>query len=374
MVWFDPSKFNFVIMRHVLILAVLLLSLTSFAQQARNTENVFIITFDGLRWEELFAGAVDSIMTDPASSRDTTELLAQFRAPMPAERRAKLLPFFWSTIARDGQLYGNRWKGNKVNVTNGHWFSYPGYNEILTGRSDPRINSNDKIPNPNVTVLEWINRQPGFQGRVAAFGSWDVFPFIINEERSGVPVNAGYEAASGNDLSVREIFLNELQPQIPGHWSTVRHDAFTHHYALEYIKRKQPRVVYIAYGETDDFAHDGRYDHYLKSAHQTDAFIRELWTYVQSTPAYRNKTTFLVTTDHGRGADAGGQWRSHGTDYVGADAIWFAVLGPDTPALGQRTDAGQWYQNQIAKTAARFLNLDYAPAEGCGEVVKGMFK
>ena len=39
--------------------------------------------------------------------------------------------------------------------------------------ADPRIDSNDKIPNPNITVLEWLNTLPAYRGRVAAFGAWD---------------------------------------------------------------------------------------------------------------------------------------------------------------------------------------------------------
>src|SRR5690606_12832092 len=141
---------------------------------------------------------------------------------------------------------------------------------------------NDKIPNPNKTILEIINEQPHFKGKVAAFGSWDVFPYIINEERSGIPVNAGFETAKGNQLTDKELFLNELQKQVPSPWGSVRLDAFTHHYALEYLKKNHPEVVYISYGETDDFAHDGNYQAYLRSAHTTDAMIKELWEYTQN--------------------------------------------------------------------------------------------
>jgi len=338
------------------------------------TENVIIITFDGLRWEELFGGAVDSLMLDKAFAGDTLELKTRFGAPDPQERRLQLMPWFWQTLNRQGQLYGNRLLGNKVNVSNPHWFSYPGYNEILTGFADPAINSNDKIDNPHTTVLEWLNQKPAYKGKVAFFGSWDVFPFIINEKRSGIPVNAGFEKAEGSKLSSREIFLNELQEQIPSPWSSVRLDAFTHHFALEYMKRKHPKVVHIAYGETDDFAHDGHYDQYLKSAHQTDAMIGQLWQYVQSDPFYAGKTTFIITTDHGRGNTPKAAWKSHGDEYKGSDAIWFAVIGPDTPALGEMKTNGQWWQNQLAKTAAAFLGMDYTNKQEVGKVVSEVFK
>ena len=259
------------------------------AQNSLHTENVFLITLDGFRWQELFSGADPLLIGHEDYVNNPEGLKEKFWADNELERRQILMPFFWNTIARNGQLYGNRTLGCSVNLTNNEWFSYPGYSEILVGYADENITSNDKIPNKNITVLEYLNKMPAFENRVAAFGSWDVFPYIINESRSGVPVNAGFESASGEDLSERERFLNELQEQIPSPWGTVRLDAFTHHYMMEYVKKHHPRMVYIAYGETDDFAHDGDYDAYLNSARQTDAFIEDLWQYLQQDAAYKGK-------------------------------------------------------------------------------------
>ena len=212
------------------VLAVL--PLLSFAQP-RETENVFLITVDGLRWQELYSGA-DSLLIGNGDYVSQPDALAeQFWAADPTVRREALMPFFWTVIAGKGQLHGNRSYENFVDVTNTRLFSYPGYNEILTGFADDRIFSNAKIDNPNRTVLEFVNEQPGFEGKVAAFGSWDVFPWIVNETRSGIPVNAGFRIAEGDNLTERERFLNALQPQVPSPWGTVRLDAFTHHYALE---------------------------------------------------------------------------------------------------------------------------------------------
>ncbi len=327
-----------------------------------------MITLDGYRWEELFGGAQDSLLTNPAFVGDTAALRRQFGAATRQERRRKLMPWFWSTLAQSGQLYGNQ-----VKVTNPHWFSYPGYSEILTGFVDPAIGSNDKVPNPNVTVLEWLQQQPGFKGKVVAFGSWDVFPYILNQKRSGIPVKAGFSPAAGEDLRAREVFLNQLQQKVPSPWASVHLDAFTHHYALEYLKRKHPRVVYIAYGETDDFAHDGHYDQYLQSAHRTDQFIGQLWAYVQTDPVYKGKTTFLITTDHGRGNPTRDAWKHHGKDYPGSDAIWLAVLGPDTPATGEMKAEGQWGQNQVAQTLAALLGLRYTNTKPAGTAIGEVF-
>lgn len=346
-------------MRLKLLIVALIFSVTAFAQKGK-TENIFIITFDGLRWQELFNGADSALIGHKDYVKNQDTLKKSFWASTPEERRKLLMPFMWSTVQSEGQLYGNRKYDNKVNCSNTMWFSYPGYNEILTGAADDqRINSNDKINNPNVTVLEHLNKLPQFKGKVAAFGSWDVFPFIINEERSGIPVNAGYENVSGPSLTEREKLLNELQISLPKIWEGVRLDGFTHYLALEHLKKNTPRVTFIGYGETDDFAHGGKYDEYLKSARQTDAFIRELWQWTQSHPKYKGKTTFLITTDHGRGTDPLDTWRSHGSKYNGTDQIWFAVLGPDTPAKGEVKEPAQYYQNQVAGTAASFLGVEF---------------
>ncbi len=355
-------------------LIVFLLLLLPHAVQAQTlqTENVFLITLDGLRWEELFHGADSMLIRDERYVDNPDALAARFWASDAEARRSTLMPFFWDEIATRGQLYGNRLLGSRVDVTNNRLFSYPGYNEILTGRADDRIDSNSKRPNENVTVLEYVNGRAGFEGRVAAFGSWDVFPYIVNRERSGIPVNAGFEPVDGKDLTGRERFLNELQRQIPSPFGSVRLDAFTHHFAKEHLKKHRPRLLYIAYGETDDFAHDGEYDSYLESAYRTDAFIRDLWEWVQSTDGYRDRTTFLITTDHGRGEMEA--WTGHGTDVDGAREIWFAVLGPDTPALGEVHAGEEFFQDQVAATAAAFLGLDYAAEFDVGAPVSAMIK
>jgi hypothetical protein len=354
---------------HLLVLLICCISEAG-AQSRSTSENIFIITLDGLRWQELYTGADSALVANKTYVRDPLGLKKLFWAETPEERRKTLMPFFWTTIAEKGQLFGNRRYGNKVNCSNKMWFSYPGYNEILTGfADDDRIKSNNKIDNPNVTVLEFLNGLEGFKGRVAAFGSWDVFPFIINENRSGIPVNAGFDLASGKDLSSKEVFLNELQQQIPSPWDAVRLDAFTHHYCKEYLQKNSPRVVFISYGETDDFAHDGKYDAYLKSAHQTDAFIKDLWNWVQSHSDYRDKTTFLITTDHGRGTQPLDTWKSHGSDISGAGEIWFAAMGPGIAPKGEIKVPAQYYQNQLAKTATSILGVDYRNKQPVGEKV-----
>jgi hypothetical protein len=152
------------------------LTATVVAESLR-TECVVLITFDGLRWQELFQGADQRLLEDEAFVRDRPALRERFWDESPTVRRERLMPFFWQTICAEGQLFGDPDQNSLGRVTNGQNFSYPGYNELLTGFADERIDSNDKRPNPNVTVLEWLHQQDEFRGRVAAVASWDVVPF-----------------------------------------------------------------------------------------------------------------------------------------------------------------------------------------------------
>jgi hypothetical protein len=328
---------------------------------AGTTEHVLLITMDGLRWQELFGGAERALISEKEGGvREPGQTVARFWRDSPAERREALMPFVWNVVAKEGQVFGDPESGSAVKVTNGHNFSYPGYNELLTGFGDPRIDSNDKIPNQNVTVLEWLHGRPGFGGRVFAFASWDVFPFIINDRRSGIPVNAGWQPLTGLADKSKEGLLNQLAGELPHYWQGVRYDAFTYHAAADCLAHEEPRVLYVSLGETDDWAHSRRYDLYLAAAWQNDDFIRRLWESAQSLPAYRGKTSLVLTTDHGRGR-TGEDWTSHGSDVPGSEEMWIAVLGPDTPPLGVRKDVNV-SQAQVAATVAALVGEDYRAA------------
>ncbi len=332
------------------------------------TRNVILITVDGLRWQEVFGGADVTLMDkDAGGVKDLPALTKRFQRETARESREALMPFFWSAIAKQGIVFGDPEQESKAVVTNGLNFSYPGYSEILCGFADPLIDSNAKKDNVNVNVLEWLKQKPGFENSVAAFCSWDVFPFIINETRSGIPVNAGWEPlATDASLNLQEPDaaavlrqLDEFSTEIPRYFPEVRYDFVTFRGAQEFIRVKKPRLIYVSLGETDDWAHAGRYDLYLDSAFRTDDYIRRLWQQLQSIPEYRDSTTLILTTDHGRG-DNRIDWKNHGEKIADCEYIWMAVMGPDTPH--QIIRGTTVTQSQIAATVAACLGYDYQAA------------
>jgi len=349
----------------VILLATILSSYA--ADLPRKTQNVFLIISDGFRWQEVFSGAEAALMTKTNGGvKDTNALHKAFWRDTPEARREALLPFFWGEIARKGQLFGNQTKGSVVTVTNGRKFSYPGYNEILTGAPDPRIDSNDKKPNPNVTVFEWLNGRPGLNNRVAVLGTWDVFPYIFNIGRSHLPIWPAWETRFTAEGIVAPRPVTEFMRDTTPMWEDLTYDSFLIHAVTDYVKARQPRLVFVGFGETDEWAHAGRYDLYLTAAHHVDEFVRRLWEQVQSMAQYRDKTTFIITADHGRGSGPE-DWKSHGEKVANSESDWIAVIGPDTPPLGERTRIEPHTQSQIAATIAALLGENYhtvAPKSG----------
>lgn len=78
----------------------MLICMMSHAQQ--KTENVFLITLDGFRWQELYTGAGADLVRNKKYVENTEELVALFRRDTPEERREVLMPFMWDVVAKQG--------------------------------------------------------------------------------------------------------------------------------------------------------------------------------------------------------------------------------------------------------------------------------
>lgn len=306
---------------------------TSAAKQSGNDRNVVLITTDGLRWEELFRGANPKMYTEVNQVTTPSLLEKKYGTENDENRREKLMPFIWSTVVKHGEIFGNRDVGSKARVTNDKWFSYPGYNELFTGYPDNTIASNRKIPNKNVTVFEWLNNQPDLNGKVVAFGAWDAFPAIINSTRAKLKVDAGH---------------GDPYPRLK-----------------DYLKDHKPRVMFLGFGPTDGWAHKGNYKEYLGAAHDVDASLADLWKTLQADPQYKDNTTFIFTSDHGRGNSKHSPkaWNSHGKSTPDSDSLYIAIWGPDTPANGVVKGGEEVTQSQVAATLAQALGYDYNAAQ-----------
>ena len=345
------------------VLLALLTCAPLYAQPPFRTRNVVLIVSDGLRWQEVFTGADPTLLNEANGGiwDKEADLRREFWREDPGERRRALLPFLWNTVAVRGQIFGNQALGSVARVTNGLAFSYPGYNEMLTGHPDARIDSNEFGPNPNISVLEWLNTLPDLHAKVSVYATWAIFKDILNVPRSHLPLQVGWDPPYQGSLTPRQELLNRLYESTTRLDDEDVYNAFLQVPLLESFDKQQPRVLFVGYGETDNWAHAGRYDLLLHSAHLFDRFVGELWERLQALPAYRDSTTFIITTDHGRGSGPT-EWKEHGVEQKGSENIWIAVLGPDTPPLGERGHTTEVHQAQIAATVAALLGKDYRQA------------
>lgn len=346
----------------VLILILMMMSVsvsnTQKTLQSLNQENkIFLITLDGYRWEEVFNGADSALINDIEINTDTSLTKALYWDNNVKRRRKKLMPFFWNIIAKQGELFGNRKYGNDVNVANPYALSYPGYSELLTGTTDYSIWRNEKTKNQNLNILEALNNTSAYSGKVAAFTSWNVFPYILNnkKEKNGYVLNSGIEKINEKNLTASQSAINTLQDEVLDKEAATRYDELTYIACKEYVQKNKPSVVLLSFSGTDNAGHSNQYDQYLQEANNADKMIGELWRLVQSMPEYAGKTTFLITTDHGRGKKTG-TWNDHGFFVQGSSQTWYALFGNKVVPQGEMKMKTQVYQKDLNALITEILS------------------
>lgn len=327
------------------------------------TENIVLVTLDGVRTQEIFTGMDESIVQRQEDSGVDEEDLAvaqqRYWRSTAKERREALMPFFWGKLAPSGVVLGNQTKGSRVTVRNDQWFSYPGYSEILTGQPQPDVRSNDIVRYPHQTMLEFVRRKLGLEKpEVAELGSWDGFKAAASSTDDVFFMNGARETIPP-ELSTPEMdMLVGLRSRVMELWEESSNDVLTFEIARAYLRRNQPRVLWLGLSQSDDWAHARRYDRLLDYLHLADGLLAELWDTLQSLERYRGRTTLIVTTDHGRG-NGPHNWVDHDAGIEGSENIWVAVIGPDTPARGEAGPSPDVSQSDVAATILRLLGLDY---------------
>jgi hypothetical protein len=347
--------------RAAAVLAFCCLSATACAAPPED-RHVILLTLDGVRVQELFSG-MDPVIANATKAEhgiyEPEITRKRYWRDTPEARREALMPFLWKTLVPAGMVVGNPALGSRVTVRNDQWFSYPGYSEILTGQPQPDVKSNDFVRYPHQTVLDYVHRRLDLNAtEVAQIGSWDGFKSAASQEDGTFFMNGAYDPVPAA-LSTPELDLYaDLRRQVMQLWEESSNDVLTFRIALGYLRKHEPRLLWIGLGQSDDWSHARRYDRLLDYLHLADELIAELWQTLQSNPRYRGRTTLIITTDHGRGRTPA-DWTEHDAGIEGSQDIWVAIVGPDTPARGEVKGLAGATQSDVAATMLQYLGLDH---------------
>lgn len=330
---------------------------------------LIVVSLDGVRTQEMFGG-LDRDLLQAVIGDQTLEqhpLYQTFWRPEAIERRRVLMPFLWDVLlTQHGSIVGNPAAGSAMRLGNRHRFSYPGYAELMLGVAhDNDIDSNDNRRYPYETILQFLRRSLDTRPeQVALFGSWSVFQSIPSSRDGDVFTNAGYAAYAADDPAIDA--LNALQAHTPPPWNGSRYDAYTFRFGMAHLVRHRPIVQWFALNDTDDWAHQRDYVRVVEHLHRVDAWLHELWTWLQTQDDYRGRTALVIVTDHGRG-NGPSDWNGHGETTVGAENVWAVFAVPGWSTRGEWRDHPAVSQSQIAATLARIMGLDWqaaSPAAG----------
>ena len=348
-------------MKRLIVFLIALMPLLLFAKKD-DTPRLVIITIDGLRWQEVFTGAEESLLSNSKEVREVEQLRRFYWRHTPVDRRKTLMPFVWNTIATQGTIIGNRNLGSVMQVANKTNISYPGYCEMMTGMVDDAITKNDPVANPHHNVLEAANKDFRYKGSVVMYGSWKSTRYAIHNEEAHIPACVSYEKNIAKTQTPVLQMVEKMMAGMPRYWRSEHFDAFTYAYAIETLLADHPKVMWISFGDCDEWGHARKYDFYLDAANATDTFIHDIYEACESDKFYKGKTTYLITCDHGRGN--GTEWANHGSGTKGSEATWLMLFGKGIQPKGETFNNGPFLTKQIAATIAQILDVEFTPDDG----------
>lgn len=285
-----------------------------------NTEYVIVLIIDGPRFTETFG--------------DTTY---------------KYIPHLGNELKREGVLLSNF-------RNNGPTFTISGHTAIITGRYQSISNSGKKLP-----------KYPS------------MFQYYLKEKN--VPKSDAWVISSKGKLEVLgntnyKKWWNVYKPCTycgpNGNSSDYAGDQETFNKVKEVLSTdKPPHLMLINLLAADAYAHSKEWEKYLSSIQKCDDYAFQLWNFIQSNDKLKNKTTLLITNDHGRHLDGHKDgYISHGDGCEGCRHISLLAMGPDFKKnVEYKTPAEQL---DISKTISEMLH--FSMPTGKGRVLTELFQ
>lgn len=132
-----------------------------------------------------------------------------------------------------------------------------------------------------------------------------------------------------------------------------------------------PHLMLVNFLAVDSYGHSNEWAKYLWSLQTLDGYVDSIWKTIQSTPKLKDKTTLIITNDHGRHLDGHKDgFVNHGDNCEGCRHIAFLGLGPDFKKGVKIEKYGE--QIDISATIAEMLHFCIPTTEG--KVLTQIFK
>ncbi len=321
--------------------------------------------------KKFFLCSILSLFMLSCSNNDTD---AQTQTPtQPTKPEAKYQTKNVVLLVVDGPRISETWEAaNKENIpnrvsllsqgvfisnfkNNGTTNTNPGHSAMCSGVYENIKNNGTELPGFPSVMQQWLKFTGADKTKAWVIASKDKLEVL-------------------NDCKLAD-WKGKFQPSVDcgvsGNGSGYRDDLVTMTKTKEVMAKYSPNVMVINLKDVDSNGHANNWDGYIKAIKTTDASIKEIWDYIQSLPAYKDKTTLIVSNDHGRHIDANGGFAEHGDDCSGCRHIEFFAMGPDFKK-NTTISTGSYEQIDIASTMAELLGI---PAQYMkGKIIKDAFK
>lgn len=157
---------------------------------------------------------------------------------------------------------------------------------------------------------------------------------------------------------------------VAGLGSGYRNDKVTFDNAKSVLSSNHPQLLLINFKQPDMAGHARDSTGYLKGILDTDNYIYLLWQQLQSDDFYKDKTTMIVTNDHGRHTSGHlDGFVSHGDTCEGCKHIELFAMGPDFKK--NYISDTPYEQIDIASTVAELMYFEMPNANG--KVISDIF-
>jgi hypothetical protein len=285
---------------------LLLLFALSLPANAGETENVFVVIIDGIRDTEAF--------DDPSH---------------------QYIPYLWNVLRPQGTIYTEFFNDYLTTYTTpahsalltGQWHFQPNLLHPTAG-AQPELDLRPEAP----TIFEYYRKH---------FSTPAASCLFVTGKYNNIQNDWSLEPAYGPDYAAN-IYVGGTDNQT--------FDLFA-----AKLAEHQPAVVMVNFQDVDKIAHTGDWNGYLNAIVDVDLLIYRIWTeLIQANPHYANKTTMIVTSDHGRNDDVIG-FTHHGGMSPANRHLPFLAIGPDTPADLVVTE--KRFQIDVAATVGEMLGF-----------------